>query len=54
MKGSGLSGCTQEENEIFHHSISAANSITAGTCSKQCNFQGQKLKNGQLMKEQNN
>lgn len=34
-----LPSCREEENEIFQCSISVANSITVGTCSKRCNFQ---------------
>lgn len=35
----------REENEIFQCSISVANSITAGTCSKRCNFQEVEIEN---------
>lgn len=34
-----------EENEIFQYSISVANSITVGTCSKRCNFQEAEIEN---------
>lgn len=34
-----------EENEIFQCSISVANSITVGTCSKRCNFQEAEIEN---------
>lgn len=34
-----------EENEIFQCSISMANSITVGTCSKRCNFQEAEIEN---------
>lgn len=32
-----------EENEIFQPAISAANSITAGACTKSCNFPGPEI-----------
>lgn len=35
----------EEENEIFQCSIFVANSITAGTCSKRCNFQQAEIEN---------
>lgn len=35
----------EEENEIFQCSISVANSITVGTCSKRCNFQEAEIEN---------
>lgn len=35
----------KEENEIFQRSISVANSITVGTCSKRCNFQEAEIEN---------
>lgn len=35
----------REENEIFQCSISVANSITVGTCSKRCNFQEAEIEN---------
>lgn len=34
-----LPSSREGENEIFQCSISVANSITVGTCSKRCNFQ---------------
>lgn len=34
-----------EENEIFQCSISVANSITVGTCSKRCSFQEAEIEN---------
>lgn len=37
--------CREEENEIFQCSISVANSITMGTCSKRCNFQEAEIEN---------
>lgn len=40
-----LSPCREEENEIFQCSISVANSITVGTCSKRCNFQEAEIEN---------
>lgn len=40
-----LPSCREEENEIFQCSISVANSITAGTCSKRCNFQEAEIEN---------
>jgi len=35
----------REENDIFQCSISVANSITVGTCSKRCNFQEAEIEN---------
>lgn len=40
-----LPSCREEENEIFQCSISVANSITVGTCSKRCNFQEAEIEN---------
>lgn len=40
-----LPSCREEENEIFQCSISVANSITTGTCSKRCNFQEAEIEN---------
>lgn len=40
-----LPSCREEENEIFQCSISVANSITVGTCSKWCNFQEAEIEN---------
>lgn len=40
-----LPSCKEEENEIFQCSISVANSITVGTCSKRCNFQEAEIEN---------
>lgn len=40
-----LPSSREEENEIFHCSISVANSITVGTCSKRCNFQEAEIEN---------
>lgn len=35
----------EKENEIFQCSISVANSITVGTCSKRCSFQEAEIEN---------
>lgn len=40
-----LPSCREEENEIFQCSISVANSITVGTCSKRFNFQEAEIEN---------
>lgn len=40
-----LPSSREEENEIFQCSISVANSITVGTCSKRCNFQEAEIEN---------